>query len=85
MSTVQDIILSKPHLLWHVKDPSKLSEEAVLEAVLNYGDWDDVKNFIKIKGVKQTAKLFEKTNDKLRSNYLSAVGHYFIRFFKKYA
>ena len=48
--TVNSIIKNKPYLVWYVKDPDKLSEESVLEHVLNYGNWEDVQQFIKIKG-----------------------------------
>ena len=47
--SVNDIIKNKPYLAWYVKDPARLSEESVLEHVLNYGNWDDVQQFIKIK------------------------------------
>ena len=46
---VNAIIKNKPYLAWYVKEPEKLSEESVLEHVLNYGNWDDVQRFIKIK------------------------------------
>ncbi len=47
---VNDIIKAKPFLAWYVKGPEKLSEQSVLEHVLNYGNWDDVQQFIKING-----------------------------------
>lgn len=55
---VNDIIKAKPYLAWYVKAPENLSEQSVLEHILNYGDWNDVQQFIKIKGLKETAKLF---------------------------
>lgn len=79
--TVNTIIKNKPYLAWYVKDPDKLSEESVLEHVLNYGDWDDVQLFIKIKGINATAKLFKKTTEKKRSNYKPIIKDYFLRYF----
>ena len=58
--TVNAIIKDKPYLAWYVKDVEKLTEDSVLEHVLNYGNWDDVQLFIKIKGVEGTADLFNK-------------------------
>jgi len=52
--TVNSIIKNKPSLAWYIKDPDKLSEESVLEHVLNYGNWEDVQQFIKIKGKNKT-------------------------------
>lgn len=82
---IQDIIKQKPYLAWYVKDPGQLSDESVLEHVLNYGNWEDVKTYIRIKGSRETAQIFRKTNSKRRTNYLPEVQHYFMRFFQKYA
>lgn len=43
---VQDIIMKKPYLAWYVSDPKKLSDEATLEHILNYGDWGILNNFL---------------------------------------
>lgn len=79
--SVRDIIKNKPYLAWYVKDPEKLSEESVLEHVLNYGNWDDVQLFIKIKGRNETTQLFNKTLANERSNYSPPISHYFSRYF----
>lgn len=79
--SVNAIIKNKPYLAWYIKDPEKLSEESVLEHVLNYGNWEDVQQFIKIKGKKNTAELFNKTMLHKRSNYSPAIKSYFYRYF----
>jgi len=79
--TVNSIIKNKPYLAWYVKDPENLSEESVLEHVLNYGNWDDVQQFIKIKGKDKTTILFKKTLTNKRTNYQPAVQSYFFRYF----
>ncbi len=79
--TVNTIINSKPYLAWYVKDPNKLSEESVLEHILNYGNWEDVQLFIKIKGIKGTAELFNKSLKNNRTNYQPAIQSYFLRYF----
>ena len=80
--TVNSIIKNKPYLAWYVKDVEKLSEESVLEHVLNNGNWDDVQLFIKIKGIKNTAELFNKSLQNKRINYSPAIATYFSRYFK---
>ncbi len=80
--TVNSIIKNKPYLAWYVKDPEKLSEESVLEHVLNYGDWDDVQLFIKLKGINETASIFNKSLTKKRTNYTPVIKSYFSRYFK---
>jgi len=79
--TVNNIIKNKPYLAWYVKDPEKLSEESVIEHVLNYGNWGDVQLFIKIKGKDKTAELFKKTILGTRTNYPPAIRSYFSRYF----
>lgn len=79
--TVNNIIINKPYLAWYIKDPEKLSEKSVLEHILNYGNWDDVQQFIKIKGKNKTAELFKKTIVNKRTNYSPAIKSYFSRYF----
>lgn len=81
--TVNDIFREKPYLVWYVKNPKKLSEESVLEHVLNYGNWEDVQQFIKIKGMVNTRKLFYKTISRKRTNYHPAISSYFTRYFEQ--
>ena len=83
--SVNDIVKSKPYLAWYVKDQGALSEESVLEHVLNYGDWNDVQLFIKIKGVNKTAELFNKSLKNKRTNYQPAIQSYFSRYFSHLA
>lgn len=79
--SVNDIIKNKPYLVWYVKNPDKLSESSVLEHILNYGNWDDVQQFIKIKGFKKTKKLFNQSLKNRRINYKPAIKSYFYRYF----
>lgn len=67
-----------------IKNPEKLSEESVLFHILNYGNWQDVRDFIKIKGLKETASLFYKTLNKKRNNYLPQIKNYFKKYFQKH-
>lgn len=83
--TVRDIIKKKPYLIWYTKSYDSLSDEAVVEAVLNYGDWDDVQELIKILGIKKTAKIFRKQISGFRTNYRSEVKNYFKLYFDKHA
>lgn len=79
--SINDIIKNKPYLAWYVKDPAKLSDESVLEHILNYGNWDDVQQYIKIKGKDKTTELFNKTISNKRTNYSPAIKSFFFRYF----
>ncbi len=78
---VNTIIINKPYLAWYVKDPNSLSEESVLEHILNYGNWDDVQQFISMKGLQETAGIFYKSLQNKRTNYQPAIQTYFTRYF----
>jgi len=78
------IIKNNPYLIWYTKNYDNLSDESVVEAVLNYGDWHHFKQLIKALGIKKTAKIFKKEADKKRSNYKPKVKNYFSLYFNKY-
>lgn len=78
---VADIIIRKPYLAWYVKDVNSLSDVSVLEHVLNYGNWQDVQDFLKIKGKNESSKLFLESIHHKRTSYSPAIKAYFIRYF----
>lgn len=82
--TIQDFIAKRKHLVWYVKDPRKLDNDAIVEAVLNYGDWNDVQEMIKILGIGVVAEIFERKSSMQRSNYRPEVAHYFHLYFQKH-
>jgi len=83
--TIQQFIKKRKYLVWYVKDPGKLNNEAIVEAVLNYGDWDDVQEMIKILGIKKVAKIFTEETKGKCCNYHRKTKNYFNLYFKKYA
>lgn len=78
---VNTIIINKPYLAWYIKDPKNLSEESVLEHVLNYGNWEDVQQFISLKGIQETAAIFHRSFQNKRTNYQPSIRAYFTRYF----
>lgn len=76
---------SRAGLWWWVKDATKLSDEALLEGVLNYGEWDDVLTVFKILGIKKAAAIFKKQTAGKRVNYRPKTLNYFKLYFKQYA
>lgn len=86
--TIHDFIKERKYLIWWVKDYDKLSAESIVEATLNYGDWDDVQTLIKILGIKKAAKIFREKSQPSkigRQNYRPEVKNYFTLYFDKYA
>jgi len=82
---LQKYLTKKRYLAWWVKDIRKLSEAAAVEAVLNYGDWDDVQKIMKILGAQKVAQIFFKESSKPRQNYQPRTKHFFSLYLKKYA
>ena len=81
-----DFISKRKHLIWYVKDYRALNEEAIVEATLNYGDWDDVQKLIRILGMEKVARIFRKQiiTGRQRGNYYPDVAHYFTLYFNKH-
>ena len=83
--TINDFIKQRPYLVWSTKNYDKLSPEAIEEAVLNYGNWDDVRKMFAILGIKKAAEIFKKQTKRKRINYDPMTMNYFKLYFKKYA
>jgi len=83
--TLADFIKKRRYLVWYTEDFKNLSKEAIVEAVLNYGDWDDVKKLFSILGIRRVARIFEKQVKQRRCNYHERAKNYFSLYFKKYA
>lgn len=83
--SLYDFIVKRKHLIWYVKDYRALNEEAVVEATLNYGNWNDVQEIIRILGIARVAEIFRAQVSRPRKNYRPEVSHYFNLYFDKYA
>ena len=86
--TINEFIKQRPYLVLYVKDLNSLSEDSIVEHVLNYGDWNDVQGMIKILSMEKVASIFtEKSSpDKFgRQNYRPEIKNYFQLYFNKYA
>jgi len=83
--TLQDFIKKRKYLIWYVKDYDRLSDAAIVEAILNYGNWEDVQTLFKILGIKKTAKIFSQQVKQPRCNYYPQIVNYFKLYFQTHA
>ncbi|MFH1559433.1 MAG: hypothetical protein ABIC19_02830 [Patescibacteria group bacterium] len=83
--TIHDFIKKRKNLIWYVQDYDCLNADSIVEATLNYGDWDDVQKLLKILGLKKTAKIFKKQTGGRRCNYGEKTKNFFSLYFKKHA
>ena len=87
--TLADFIKKRPYLIWWTKNYDKLRAESIVEATLNYGNWEDFQVLMKMLGKKKTASVFRNQLKKFkksgRTNYYPEVKNYFTLYFDKYA
>ena len=83
--TISEFAKQRKHLFWSTRNYDGLSKEAVVEAVLNYGDMKDVGELISILGIKEVARIFRENTSRARVNYDPKIVNYFSLFFNKYA
>ncbi|MDP3244165.1 MAG: hypothetical protein Q8M83_00720 [bacterium] len=82
--TIREFIKKRPYLIWYTKDFDHLSTEAIVESILQYGDFDDVKQFIKLLGVRNIARIFKTQIKGPRVNYDPKIVNFFKLYFKKH-
>jgi len=85
---LQSFIAARPHLIWYSKDYARMGEESIVQAALNYGNWDDVQELLRIMGVERAAEVFYRdmsVSPRRRGNYHPKTLHYFLDYFKRHA
>jgi len=82
---LQDIFLQKSYLVWDLKNPDGLSEDSMVERIINYGNWDDVMQAISILGIAKVSSIFNASINQTRNNYRPQTINFFKLYFQKYA
>jgi len=74
------------YLLWWVKesDKEKINEDALVEMILNNGDWKGVQQLLALLGITKVQKIFQKQTSGLRCNYREQTKHFFTLYFEKH-
>jgi hypothetical protein len=82
-----DLIQRNRHLFWYVPEEEKqnISLEALVEAILNYGDLDAVSLLFNQVGITVVASIFFKQINQERVNYFPQVINFFTLYFNRYA
>ena len=73
-------------LFWSVgeKQLEDLSEQSVVETILNLGNLDNVKKLFVILGTGRVADIFHQQSSQKRNNYYPQVTHFFDAYFKRH-
>jgi len=85
---LREFIAKRPYMIWYSKDYDALSEESIVQATLNYGDWDDVQELIRIMGMDRVAETFYRDisiSPQHRGNYREQVLNFFNLYFRRHA
>lgn len=85
LNQARDMIRQDPGLIWYTKSYDTLDIRSVVEAVLNYGSWEQTQQLISILGMDKTAELFAWHDSQPRSNLHRFARNYFKYYFDKYA
>lgn len=87
---VKDFIRSHEALFWYAPEDKceTVSDELLVETILNYGDMDAVKQLFKLMGIENVAKIFFDAiggSERRGNNFHELTRNYFTLLFKKYA
>jgi len=82
---IQEFVKNRPYFVWWTSDYDKLSQDAIVEATLNSGNWEDVQELIRILGKEKVAQIFFEQSHKDRPNYHPKTKHFFALYFHEYA
>lgn len=83
---IEEYIQKCNELFWWVPEDKKknLSNDAIVETILNYGTEEQVKELFNILSVERVAEIFKKKTNNKRSNYFPIVENYYNLYFSKY-
>lgn len=83
-------IRKNSNLFWYIPEDKKeeVSNEFLVETILNYGDMEAVKQLFHLMGIEKVAKIFSDSislSDRRKMNYFEPVANYFTLVFRRYA
>jgi hypothetical protein len=84
---LKNFIMENSSLFWWIKPEEKpnISLEAVVEAVLNYGNEKSVKKLFDLIEINKVADIFYRQISGKPSNYNKRTKHFFQIYFKRHA
>ena len=84
---VKKFIDDHQYLFWYSPAPKSetVSDELLVETLLNYGTLEQVRDLFKVMGLKEVAAIFWDMTGRKELNYYPEIHNYFNLYFKKYA
>ncbi len=86
MDKKEQLIKDYSYLLWYIREDSKqnISDEFLVETMLNNGDWKGIERLMNLFGIKKVSDIFFKQISKRRTNYRKQTKHFFTLYFNKH-
>jgi len=84
---IKAFIHKHSELFWYTPEDKKeeISEEFLVETILNYGDLDSILKLIELMEIKKVSEVFFNTEGRKKLNYYPEIYHFFSLFFTRYA
>jgi len=87
---IKEFIRQHRALFWYIPEDKKedISEDVLVEFVLNYGDIEAVKSLFSLLGIEKVAEIFFNSinlSERRKGNYHELTLNYFTILFNKYA
>jgi len=84
---IKAFIHEHSELFWYTPEDKKeeISEEFLVETLLNYGDLDSILKLIELMEIKKVSEVFFNTEGRKKLNYYPEIYHFFSLFFTRYA
>ena len=87
---IKDFIQKHSSLFWYIPEEKKedISEDVLVEFILNYGDMEAVKGLLSLLGIEKASETFFNSinmSERRKGNYNELTINYFTLFFTRHA
>lgn len=84
---VKAFIQDQSNLFWYTPADQKenISEEFLVETIMNYGDMDATKRLITLLGIKRLSEIFNSLQGRKKLNYYPEIYNFFSILLRKHA
>ena len=82
---LKDFIRKNGDLFWYTPEDKgeKVTDELLVETMLNYGNLDQIKALFNIMGMKEVAEIFRNMTGRKKMNYFPQIWNFFNLYFDK--
>ena len=87
---LKNFIRENGYMFWYTPEDKgeKVTDELLVETMLNYGDLEQIRTFFALMGIREVAKIFFHSinlSERRKNNFFEPTLNYFTLFFNRYA